>query len=57
MCASVVAAFGATPDRDSVHGRYSIDPNGDTTLSTYGVLGVGPRGRLVYGRTIDSGAP
>jgi branched-chain amino acid transport system substrate-binding protein len=54
--ASVVAAFRATRDRDSVLGHYSIDPNGDTTLSTYGVLGVGPRGRLVYDRTIDSGA-
>ena len=54
--ASVVAAFRATSDRDSVLGRYSIDPNGDTTLSTYGVLRIGPRGRLVYDRTIDSGA-
>jgi branched-chain amino acid transport system substrate-binding protein len=54
--ASVIAAFRATSDRDSVLGRYSIDPNGDTTLSTYGVLRIGPRGRLVYDRTIDSGA-
>jgi ABC-type branched-subunit amino acid transport system substrate-binding protein len=54
--ASVIAAFRATTDRDSVLGRYSIDPNGDTTLSTYGVLRIGPRGRLVYDRTIDSGA-
>jgi branched-chain amino acid transport system substrate-binding protein len=54
--ASVVAAFRATRDRDSALGRYSIDRNGDTTLSTYGVLGIGPRGRLVYDRTIESGA-
>jgi branched-chain amino acid transport system substrate-binding protein len=51
--AAVVAAFRATRDRDSVLGRYSIDANGDTTLSTYGVLRVS-RGRLVYDRTIDS---
>jgi branched-chain amino acid transport system substrate-binding protein len=53
---AVVDAFRATRDRDSVLGRYSIDPNGDTTLSTYGVLRVGRRGRLIYDRTIDSAA-
>ena len=52
--AAVVAAFQATRDRDSVLGRYSIDANGDTTLSTYGVLRVGRGGRLIYDRTIDS---
>jgi branched-chain amino acid transport system substrate-binding protein len=52
--AAVIAAFRATRDRDSVLGRYSIDPNGDTTLSTYGVLRIAARGRLVYDRTIDS---
>ncbi|MDQ5834586.1 MAG: ABC transporter substrate-binding protein, partial [Actinomycetota bacterium] len=50
----VVDAFRATRDRDSVLGRYSIDENGDTTLSTYGVLKVSRRGRLAYDRTIDS---
>jgi branched-chain amino acid transport system substrate-binding protein len=52
--AAVIAAFRATRDRDSVLGRYSIDENGDPTLSTYGVLRIGRRGRLVYDRTIDS---
>jgi branched-chain amino acid transport system substrate-binding protein len=52
--AAVVAAFFATRDRDSVLGRYSIDANGDATLSTYGVLRIDRRGRLVYDRTIDS---
>ena len=52
--ASVIDAFRATRDRDSVLGRYSIDANGDTTLSTYGVLRIGRGGRLVYDRTIDS---
>jgi hypothetical protein len=47
------AAFRATRDRDSVLGRYSIDANGETTLSTYGVLKVS-RKRLVYDRKIDS---
>jgi branched-chain amino acid transport system substrate-binding protein len=51
--AAVTRAFFATKDRDSVLGRYSIDANGDTTLSTYGVLKVSGR-RLVYDRTIDS---
>jgi len=49
-----IDAFFATRDRDSVLGRYSIDANGDTTLSTYGVLKVSRRGRLAYDRTIDS---
>ncbi len=52
--AAVVAAFRATRDRDSVLGRYSIDENGDPTLSTYGVVRIGRRGRLIYDRTIDS---
>jgi branched-chain amino acid transport system substrate-binding protein len=51
---AVVDAFRATRDRESVLGRYSIDENGDTTLSTYGVLKVSRRGRLLYDRTIDS---
>jgi branched-chain amino acid transport system substrate-binding protein len=33
---AVIDAFLATRNRDSVLGRYSIDPNGDTTLSNYG---------------------
>ncbi|MGO9490412.1 MAG: branched-chain amino acid ABC transporter substrate-binding protein [Solirubrobacteraceae bacterium] len=33
----VIKAFMATHDRNSVIGRYSIQPNGETTLSTYGV--------------------
>jgi branched-chain amino acid transport system substrate-binding protein len=32
----VVAAIFATKDRQSVLGTYSIDPNGDTTLTAYG---------------------
>jgi branched-chain amino acid transport system substrate-binding protein len=33
---AVLDAFMATKDRDSVLGKYSIDENGDTTLSDYG---------------------
>ncbi len=35
--AAVVDQVFATKDRDSVLGSYSIDENGDTTLTTYGV--------------------
>ncbi len=34
---AVIDAFFATRDRDSVLGRYSIEPDGETTLSSYGV--------------------
>jgi branched-chain amino acid transport system substrate-binding protein len=34
--AKVVTALFATKDRPSVLGTYSIDPNGDTTLTSYG---------------------
>jgi branched-chain amino acid transport system substrate-binding protein len=50
---ATIDAFFATHDRDSVLGRYSIDTNGDTTLSTYGVYRVDKR-RLVFDRVIDS---
>jgi branched-chain amino acid transport system substrate-binding protein len=33
---AVIDAFMATKDRESVLGKYSIDENGDTTLSDYG---------------------
>jgi branched-chain amino acid transport system substrate-binding protein len=35
--ATVVDQVFATKDRDSVLGTYSIDPSGDTTLTTYGI--------------------
>ena len=51
-----VQAFFAIHDRDSVFGHYSIDENGDSTLSTYGVWRVRPDGRggLRYAFTVDS---
>jgi branched-chain amino acid transport system substrate-binding protein len=38
--ADVLKALFATKDRDSVLGKYSIDSNGDTTLTDYGVYAV-----------------
>jgi branched-chain amino acid transport system substrate-binding protein len=35
--AAVLKALFATKDRDSIIGTYSIDPNGDTTLTDYGL--------------------
>jgi branched-chain amino acid transport system substrate-binding protein len=52
--AGVVKAFFATKDRDSVLGRYSIDPNGDTTLGAYGIYTISG-GELVWSRAVDVG--
>jgi branched-chain amino acid transport system substrate-binding protein len=50
---AVIKAFFATKDRDSVLGRYSIDPNGDTTLSNHG--GYRVKGtKLVFDRVIEA---
>jgi branched-chain amino acid transport system substrate-binding protein len=51
--ASVIAAFFKIKDRESVLGTYSIDENGDTTLSDYG----GDRvvdGKLVFDKVIKA---
>lgn len=45
--ASVIEALFATKDRDSILGTYSIDENGDTTLTDYGVFGI-DGGELVF---------
>ena len=50
-----IDAFFATRDRDSVLGRYSIDPNGDTTLTAYGVYTIEDR-QLVFDSVIDAAA-
>jgi branched-chain amino acid transport system substrate-binding protein len=52
--AATVTALFATRDRDSVLGRYSIDPNGDTTLPLYGGYAVSGSGRLEFDRVLDS---
>jgi branched-chain amino acid transport system substrate-binding protein len=52
----VISMFMSTHDRSSVIGRYSIEPDGETTLPTYGVQRVA-RGRPVFYRAIDTAAP
>lgn len=53
--AAVIDAFFRIRDRDSVLGRYSIDRNGDTTLSTYGAYRVAA-GRLVFDQVVGTGS-
>jgi branched-chain amino acid transport system substrate-binding protein len=49
----VVKALFATKDRQSVLGTYSIDANGDTSLSDYGVYSI-KDGNLVFDSTIKA---
>jgi branched-chain amino acid transport system substrate-binding protein len=51
--ADILAALFETRDRESVLGTYSIDENGDTTLSDYGVYRVAG-GELEFDRTIQA---
>jgi branched-chain amino acid transport system substrate-binding protein len=51
--ADILAALFETKDRESVLGTYSIDENGDTTLSDYGVYRVAG-GELEFDRTIQA---
>ena len=50
--ASVIEAMFATEDRDSILGTYSIDENGDTTLTDYGVFTI-DGGELVFDQKIS----
>jgi branched-chain amino acid transport system substrate-binding protein len=50
---AVIDAFFKIKDRDSVLGKYSIDENGDTTLTDYGANRV--RGKkLVFDKVIKA---
>jgi branched-chain amino acid transport system substrate-binding protein len=49
----VIEALFATQDRESVLGTYSIDENGDTTLTDYGVYRI-EGGRLVFDQTVKA---
>ncbi|HST54828.1 MAG TPA: branched-chain amino acid ABC transporter substrate-binding protein [Solirubrobacteraceae bacterium] len=49
---TVIDRFFAIRNRDSVLGRYSIQPNGDTSLSSYGVDRV-VNGRPVFWRALN----
>jgi branched-chain amino acid transport system substrate-binding protein len=53
--ADVLAALFDTKDRESVLGTYSIDDNGDTTLTDYGVYRV-TDGELEFDETIKAQA-
>ena len=51
--AAVIDAFFQIKDRDSVLGKYSIDENGDTTLSDYGANRI-EDGALVFDKVIKA---
>jgi branched-chain amino acid transport system substrate-binding protein len=51
--ANILKAIFATKDRQSVLGTYSIDKNGDTTLTDYGVYSV-QNGDLKFDQTIKA---
>lgn len=51
--ADVVKTLFDTKDRDSVLGTYSIDANGDTSLTDYGVYSI-KGGDLVFDKTIKA---
>jgi branched-chain amino acid transport system substrate-binding protein len=53
--ADIKKALFETKDRDSVLGKYSIDENGDTTLTDYGAYGV-ENGELKFDQTIKAQA-
>jgi branched-chain amino acid transport system substrate-binding protein len=53
--ADILKAIFATKDRQSVLGTYSIDKNGDTTLTDYGVYSV-QNGDLKFDQTIKAKA-
>jgi branched-chain amino acid transport system substrate-binding protein len=53
--ADVIKALFATKDRKSVLGTYSIDPNGDTSLTDYGVYSIAD-GQLKFDKTIKAAA-
>ena len=50
--AAVVEQIFATKDREGVFGRYSIDKNGDITLTPYGAYRI-KDGELVFDRTVQ----
>lgn len=52
--ADVLKALFETKDRESVLGTYSIDENGDTTLTDYGVYTI-EDGELTFDKTVKAG--
>jgi branched-chain amino acid transport system substrate-binding protein len=53
--ADIIKALFATKDRASVLGTYSIDENGDTTLTDYGIYTV-KNGEQVFDKTVKAQA-
>jgi branched-chain amino acid transport system substrate-binding protein len=53
--ADIIKALFATKDRQSVLGTYSIDENGDTTLTDYGIYSV-KDGELTFDKTVKAQA-
>jgi branched-chain amino acid transport system substrate-binding protein len=53
--ADIIKALFETKDRASVLGTYSIDENGDTTLTDYGIYGIAD-GNLAFDKTIKAQA-
>jgi branched-chain amino acid transport system substrate-binding protein len=53
--ADIIKALFATKDRSSVLGTYSIDENGDTTLTDYGIYSV-KDGELAFDKTVKAQA-
>ena len=51
----VLKAIFETKDRSSVLGTYSIDENGDTSLTDYGVYSI-KGGELTFDKTIKAAA-
>jgi branched-chain amino acid transport system substrate-binding protein len=51
--ADIISALFDTTDRESVLGTYSIDENGDTTLTDYGVYSI-DGGELQFDQTIQA---
>jgi branched-chain amino acid transport system substrate-binding protein len=52
---SVAKQLLATKDREGVFGKYSIDPNGDITLTPYGIYRI-EDGALVFDHTVEAAA-
>jgi branched-chain amino acid transport system substrate-binding protein len=53
--ADIIKALFATKDRQSVLGTYSIDENGDTTLTDYGIYAI-KDGELAFDKTVKAQA-
>ncbi len=54
--ADFITKLFETKDRQSVLGTYSIDANGDTTLTDYGLYDVGPDGNPAFVKAIKQGS-